>query len=349
MRKIRDILFTENTFSITVFSPGMMIIMVIAWLLMKHFILGYIVWQNEIYNGTFLHFIYMAVGFLNMLYVDKQCQNRSVMRMMAAGVTPLASVLTLRWFFSGFVIAKFLILILIIYSVYIIFQTICIIVKNKKIKIISRGMNHILVALSVISITGMTGYCLTGMDVSDKPAEDPTIMVPDVNLWDSNQETLRRWQKDTYAGLSDEEKMQLFQQLIDLECTYWGIELIPLEVEEYESETVMGYYDDEDYIISIREEAFDMPREEVIDALLHETHHAYVHKLVESVDWTDENIEKNKNLRIYKEIYKYKEGIENYISSEEDYNSYYNNPIEVAAREYAEEWTDNYLNYIDQI
>ena len=87
----------------------------------------------------------------------------------------------------------------------------------------------------------------------------------------------------------------------------------------------------------------------MINTLLHETHHAYIHKLMESVDLRDKNIEKNKNLRIYKELYKYKEGIENYTSAETDYDSYYNNPIEVAAREYAGEWTVNYLNYIDRI
>ena len=30
-----------------------------------------------------------------------------------------------------------------------------------------------------------------------------------------------------------------------------------------------------------------MPREEVLDTLLHETHHAYVHKAVQSADWNE--------------------------------------------------------------
>ncbi len=46
------------------------------------------------------------------------------------------------------------------------------------------------------------------------------------------------------------------------------------------NEATMGYYSDQYYTISIREEMFDMPREEVLDTLLHETHHAYVHKAV---------------------------------------------------------------------
>ena len=45
----------------------------------------------------------------------------------------------------------------------------------------------------------------------------------------------------------------------------------------------------------------------------------------------------------------YKQGIDNYISADVDPDSYYNNPIEVAAREYAEEWVPKYLQYADSI
>ena len=349
MRKIRNLLFTENAFSATIFPFGMMAIMVIVWMLMKRFIFGYFIWQDEVHSGVFLHYIYVAVGILNAWIVDDWCKNRSIIRMAVAGVTPLAAVLTLRWLFSGFITPRLLIAIVITYCIFIVFQTIRIIAKKKKLRVIGRGLNNILTVLSVISIIGMSGYCLTGMDRVDEPAASSITVAGDGELWDSNQDMLKLWKEDTYAELSDEEKKNLFQQLIDLECTYWGIEPVGLVVEEYDSETLMGYYVDEGYTISIREEMFNLPREEVINTLLHETHHAYVHELVESVDWGDNNVEKNKNLRIYKELYKYKEGIENYISAETDYDSYYNNPIEVAAREYADEWTGNYLNYIDRI
>lgn len=293
MRKIRNLLFIENAFSATVFPFGMMATLVIVWMLMKRFIFGYFIWQDEIHSGAFLHYIYVAVGVLNALIVDDWCKNRSIIRMAAAGVTPLATVLTLRWLFSGFITPKLLIVIMITYCVAIVFQTICIIVKKKKLRVIGRGLNDILTALSVISIIGMSGYCLTGMDMADEPMVSSITVTEDGKLWDSNQDMLRPWKEDKYADLSDEEKKKLFQQLIDLECTYWGIEPVGLVVEEYESETLMGYYVDEDYIISIRDEMFDLPREEVINTLLHETHHAYVHELVESVDWRDKNIEKN--------------------------------------------------------
>lgn len=164
-----------------------------------------------------------------------------------------------------------------------------------------------------------------------------------------NRDTLRLWKENIYTDLSDQEKKSLFQDTIILECLYLGIDPVILEVETYKSETPMGYYSNQYYTISIREEMFDMPREEVLDTLLHETHHAYVHKAVQSVDWNDKNIEENKELRLYKDLQLYKQGIDNYISADVDPDSYYNNPIEVAAREYAEEWGPKYLQYADSI
>lgn len=37
------------------------------------------------------------------------------------------------------------------------------------------------------------------------------------------------------------------------------------------------------------------------------------------------------------------------IPADMDSDSYYNNPVEVAAREYAKEWSPKYLQYIDSI
>ena len=54
MRKIRDLLFMENAFSATIFPFGMMAIMVIVWMLMKRFIFGYFIWQDEVHSGVFL-------------------------------------------------------------------------------------------------------------------------------------------------------------------------------------------------------------------------------------------------------------------------------------------------------
>ena len=271
--------------------------------------------------------------------------------MILAGIAPLAAVMSLRWFFLGFAAAKILMGIVAVYILFMLLQTARIFAKKKRARIIGAGLNNILAALTAASMIGMAGYCVTGMDLADAPlrAADSDAGYDDGRSWDANKDTLKLWKENIYTGLSDEEKKELFQDTVNLECLYWGIDPINLEVEKYTSETVLGYYVDEYYVISIRKEMFDMPREEVLNTLLHETHHAYIHKAVRSVDWDDGEMEKNKELRVYKELLMYKQGIENYVLPDVDPEGYYNNPIEVAAREYAEEWTWKYILYIDSI
>lgn len=352
MKNTGSSLFKGNEFSSTVFFAGMIGTEIILWFLMKKFILGYYFWQDKIHDGRLLNYIYIAVGVLNIWFVSGRCRKRSMFRMITAGVTPLATVMSLRWFFLGFITAKILLIIMAAYILFMLFRMIKVVLKKKKIRIIGAGMNNIFTVLTVVSMIGMMGYCLTGMDLTAAPltgSVTSTVASDDGRSWNLNKDTLKLWKENIYTKLSDEEKKRLFQDTVDLECLYWGIDPVKLEVETYNSETIMGYYADKYYVISIRKEMFDKPRDEVMNTLLHETHHAYVHKAVRSVDWDDREIEKNKELRVYKELQLYKQGIENYVSPDEDTDLYYNNPIEVAAREYAEEWTWKYMEYIDSI
>ena len=352
MKKPGSYLFKENEFSSKIFFAGMAVIMVVSWFLLKKFILGYYFWQEKIHDGGLLHYIYIAVSVLNLWFVSERCRNKSLFRMITAGLTPVAAVMSLRWFFLGFAAAKILLTIMAAYTLFIVFQMIRGVRKKKKARIIGAGLNNILSVLTLVSMVGMAGYCLTGMDLADAPltgSVNSDIVSDDGRSWNLNKEPLKLWKENIYTELSDEEKKSLFQDTVNLECRYWGIDPVKLEVETYDSEALMGYYVDEYYVISIRKEMFDMPRDEVMNTLLHETHHAYVHKAVQSVDWDDKEIEKNKELRVYKDLQLYKQGIENYVSADEDPDLYYNNPIEVAAREYAEEWTWKYMEYIDSI
>lgn len=349
MRRVKNCLFKENEFSSAIFSIEVIGLTLVLGIMLKKYILGCYFWLNEIHNGILLLYIYIVTGSLNVWFVPDGCRNRSLVRMLTAGLTPMAVVMSLRWFFSGFVTARLLMLFMIICSLYIIFQIISNFLQKKKFRIISIGINRWLSVLTIVSMIGMFGYCLTGMDLVDIQTVGTIVSSDDGRSWDSNRDTLRLWKENIYTELSDQEKQSLFQDTIILECLYWGIDPVILEVETYKSETLMGYYSDQYYTISIREEMFDMPREDVLDTLLHETHHAYVHKAVQSVDWNDKNIEENKELRVYKDLQLYKQGIENYIPADIDLDSYYNNPVEVAAREYAKEWVPKYLQYIDSI
>lgn len=269
--------------------------------------------------------------------------------MAVTGLAPAAAVMSLRWVFTGFITARILLLFMIIYTVYILFQMSRSLMRKKKYGIIGKGIHKLLSVLSIISVIGMLGYFQTGMDPVDTRTVGSVVAAEDGHLWESNRDILKSWKEGNYTELSEEEKESLFQNTIILECQYFGIEPIKMKVENLESDTLMGYYSDDSYTISINHKIFDMPREEVLDTLMHETHHAYIHKAVQSVDWNDKNIEKNKELRIYKDLRIYKRGIENYVSADVNQYRYYYNPIETAAREYAQEWGPKLLEFADSI
>lgn len=57
MRKIKGLLFAENTFSAIVFPFDMMAIVVIVCMLMKRFIFGYFIWRTKFTAVAFSGFI----------------------------------------------------------------------------------------------------------------------------------------------------------------------------------------------------------------------------------------------------------------------------------------------------
>ena len=351
MKKMWNWLFKENRLSTSIFWGGIVVIPVILWFVFRNLMFGYYFWMDKIHNGVLLHWLYIIIALLDEEIVPLTCRNKSIARMVVTGVTPMMTVLALRWYFTGFVAAGILLTVLLVYSVIMTIRVIATVIRGRRKKrVIAIGANNVLLAVSVISFIGMAGYCLTGMDTVVIKVSGTTSQTDNGRAWDANRDILQLWQEETYDCLSNEEKKELFQELIGLECLYWGIEPVKLEVETYEaSSAVQGYYIHEYYVISIRKEMFDMPREEVLDTLLHECHHAYAHTVVDSIDWDDKAVQQNKNLRFYKEAYLYKEGIENHVDIEEDFDGYYNNFIEVAARAYAKEWMPNYLEYIDSI
>lgn len=348
MKRLSNALFRENSISIAVFEFGVIGIVIVVAIILKKLLFGYFFWQDKMYDGIFLYWMYLGISYLE-IFGNQWYKNRSFACMIIAGIMPATTILFLRWFFLGYISAFVLLVILAVYCMIIFFQMVLALIKKRKVKFISTGLDKMLSALCIASLLGTAGYCLSGMDTVDVGIAGSVVIAEDVRSWDENRDILQNWKKNVYRNLSDEDKQELFQAFINLECGYWGIEPIPLEVETYESETLMGYYVDQYYVISIREEMFDISREEVINTLLHEIHHAYVYKAVNSVDWDSEVVKANENLRVYADLKAYKEGIKHYVQSDEDFDSYYQNPIEVAAREYAEEWTGRYLEYIDNI
>lgn len=122
-----------------------------------------------------------------------------------------------------------------------------------------------------------------------------------------------------------------------------------MEVEQYEAESERdGYYSKEDQMISVTNKSWHYSRERMLEILLHEVNHAYTQAVADSVKWEDQ-YEDDHKLRMYVDAYIFKNASEHYTTPQEDEEKYYNNALEVAAREYSEEWVWKYLEYVDLI
>lgn len=96
-----------------------------------------------------------------------------------------------------------------------------------------------------------------------------------------------------------------------------------------------GYYIDSSKEIFINYKYLNEGElKDVLQTILHEMHHAFVHYTVENIDYESELVQDN---YYYKQAREWKENTENYISSNINFDEYQNQPIEADARAYAEE------------
>ena len=111
------------------------------------------------------------------------------------------------------------------------------------------------------------------------------------------------------------------------------------------SDYTCGYYIDSSKEIFINYKYLNEGKlEDVLQTILHEMHHAFVHYTVENIDYDSELVQEN---YYYKQAREWKENTENYISSNTNYDEYRNQPIEADARAYAEERVEYYLEYVE--
>lgn len=111
------------------------------------------------------------------------------------------------------------------------------------------------------------------------------------------------------------------------------------------SDYTCGYYIDSSKEIFINYKYLNEGTiEDVLQTILHEMHHAFVHYTVENIDYESELVQDN---YYYKQAREWKSNTENYISSSLNYDEYRNQPIEADARAYAEERVVFYLKYVE--
>ena len=103
-----------------------------------------------------------------------------------------------------------------------------------------------------------------------------------------------------------------------------------------------GYYNEEVRTITMTEYGVERSAPEVIRTLCHEVYHAYTRDLVDAFSHISHEEE---NLLIFRQVRELERGYENY-KDDGNYEEYYNNPVEMYARSYAESRMAQYCRYL---
>ena len=134
------------------------------------------------------------------------------------------------------------------------------------------------------------------------------------------------------------------QKLVDFESDVLGIPTVPVTSAMIGTAT-LGAYDNESNQMWINTEHLaNSSVQEVINTICHEVHHSYVDYLVSTLDWDNPAM----NSAYFAELRELMDSQENYKSAwNYGFAAYENQPLEVAAREYALEESSRIMTYID--
>lgn len=349
MRKIRRLLFSETVLTEEYAAYLTLLVSTVIGIVFSEELFTYFVYHEKVVKGTYLFFAYTILTGCMMSYMDYS-KKKSLFRMILAGMTPAWILLTFRWWAEEVWETKLLVAVFVLYILTLLTQVVIRKYHGRKIghlwtKIIYKSFS-VLIALSFL---GTLGYGMSRTTPAETKVQEVSTEIYGDRGWSENRRMLSTWQEDIYITLDNREKKDLWQNLVDLESRYWGIEPPTVEVEQYEVESERdGYYSKADQMISVTSKAWYYSRERMIEILLHEVNHAYTQAVADSVKWED-RYEDDHMLRMYADAYIFKNASEHYTAPEEDKEEYYNNALEVAAREYTEEWVWKYLEYIDEI
>lgn len=161
--------------------------------------------------------------------------------------------------------------------------------------------------------------------------------------YQSNTELWGYLQEENWDRLSIRERITVTQELVNFESDVLGVPTIPVTAAMI-GYTTLGAYDNETNQMWVNTEHLaNFPVREVINTVCHEVHHSYVNYLVKTLDWDNPAM----NSAYFAELKELMDSQKNYKSASlYGYSEYANQPLEVAAREYAKEETAIIMNYV---
>lgn len=170
---------------------------------------------------------------------------------------------------------------------------------------------------------------------ADKPAD----------LYEEKTELWGYLKEKSWNRLSIPERITVAQELVDFESAVLGIPTVPVTSAMIGAATLGAYDNESKQMLINTEHLANSSVSDIINTVAHETHHAYVDYLVNTLDWDNPAM----NSAYFTELRELMDSQENYKSAGKyGFDAYENQPLEVAAREYASQETLRIMDYIDR-
>jgi hypothetical protein len=218
-------------------------------------------------------------------------------------------------------------------------KRICDIIRKRLIKIIF--LIHGLVGIGMSFIMIIIGFnILFGSTIMKSDNPEVSEYINDRTLA-NNMETIVMLRNDTWETLTVKERLNVLQAVANVEQQYLGIpNELNVGTANLEEEGLRGYYSYNTHEIVIDLDCLLHEAPDVLlDAVCHEAFHSYEYCMVEAYNEVSES---NSNLKIFRSVVCYANEFENYISSDKDFCSYYEQQCESDARDYAAEAVSDY-------
>ena len=172
------------------------------------------------------------------------------------------------------------------------------------------------------------------------------------SLFDVNKSELIKFKDDIYQDLSLDEKLELVQLVVNIECCDLGIAPVQVATKCLCDRNLNGYYSPGDKVIVIDTHVLEgvYGVQSLISSVLHETYHLYEVCCVELVDLSHISDEAA-DLRWFRDVVSWKDELNDYQDSGDpaSLEAYKNQKLEIRANEYSNTWTRVYNDYINSI
>ena len=164
--------------------------------------------------------------------------------------------------------------------------------------------------------------------------------------FENNANEIAKIRPEVWETLEFQEKMNVAQIIANCEGNYLGIpQMMTVVANDLES-YVLGQYVEGTYRIEISTEHIkNSSPEAVLNTILHESYHCYQEQCIKVYEKLSPE---ERNLMLFYHTAKYSDEFNNYKDGSEDMEEYWNQQVEIDAREYAKNGVEEYYRLINE-